>query len=202
MTLAFLLRAARDDDSFMLDGDTYRPERSPFHDWRWGRPDAPHPATCPNCGRKVEPTYVTPTFRVKHRSRDVTVTYDGYTLVSKRFRDHCLEAAYSGVLFLPLPADADFFVIGSDRVIAFDVERRRTRREKYCEVCHAFNTVAGATPVMLRDVTAPLLDGFYRTDIEFGSAHEQHPLMLVGTLTGQALKQAKFRNLELRPVTG
>ena len=200
MTLGFLV-GMHDDDSYMLGPDTYKPEPSVFYDWRFGKDGVPHPATCGTCGRKTDPDYVSPVFRVKRRNRDITCTYDGYTLVSRRFKDVCEGASCAGAVFVPLPADEAFFWLRSDRTIAFDAVARGTRFEKPCPACGTFYSVVGATPVRLRNAI-PLGEGFYRTDLEFGSGHEQHPLLIVGVRTAEMLKAATLKGLELRKIDG
>lgn len=54
---------------------------------------------------------------------------------------------------------------------------------------------------MLCGVAEPLLDGFYRTDVEFGSGPQHEPLVMIGVRTAQALKAEKFRGLEPGAVT-
>jgi len=190
-----------DDDSFMLGDETYRSASPPtYHDWRFGKDGVPHPATCPTCGRKIDPDYVNPEFRANHRNWDIGATYDGYDIVSKAFRDCCRGNDLQGITFVPLPADPDFFVVRLSQVLRFDAERRGTRFEKLCPSCGKHNSVAGATPVFLRDIKEPIAEGFFRTDVEFGSAHEQGPLMLVGVRTAELLRMQRFRKCDLEAV--
>lgn len=200
MILAYLI-AAQDDDSFMLGPDTYKaPPGTDFYDWRFGKEGIPHPATCPTCGRKTDPGYINPAFRVTHRSWDLAPTYDGYLLVSSRFRSFCEENLAETVGFLPLPSDADFSVLQVDSRLAFDASRRGTRFEQPCPACKMYFSVIGATPVFLHEVSEPIRSGIYRTDLEFGCGHEQGPLFLVGVDTAARLRQRRFRNCELLPV--
>lgn len=200
MIIAYLIMP-QDDDSYMLGEETYR-QASPakYHDWRFGRDGIPHPATCPTCGRKIDLDFVNPEFRANHRNWDIGVTYDGYDIVSKALRDYCRSNDWQGITFVPLPADPDFFVVRLTRVLRFDADRRGTRFEKLCPSCGKYNSVAGATPVYLRDIKEPIADGFFRTDVEFGSAHEQGPLMLVGVRTAEQLRKKGFRNCDLEPI--
>jgi hypothetical protein len=190
-----------DDDSYMLGPDTYRaPAGSGFMDWRFGVGGVPHPATCPTCGRKLNPSFVSETYRVKKRRRDATCTYDGYILVSKRFREQCELAGWPGVEFVALPADGDFFWLRSPRVIRFDAEAAGVRFEDYCKTCGGWCSVVGATPVRLRGAPQSLSEGFFRTDLEFGSGHEQCPLILVGPATGRAIAARRYSLLDVEPI--
>ncbi len=193
--------SAQDDDTCMLGEDTYIPASADgFYTWRFGSNGAPHPATCAKCGRKMDPDYLGASYRVKKRRRDITATYDDYLLVSTRFRNYCLERKYAGVEFAALPNDKDFYWLRPTRLISFDAERRKTRFEKFCDACGHYFDVIGATPIFLKDMEKPLTDGFYRTDIEFGSGHEQGPIVIVGPRTAHELKQQEFSGLELETV--
>jgi hypothetical protein len=47
-------------------------------------------------------------------------------------------------------------------------------------------------PAFAAGSVQPLSAGFYRSDIEFASGHEQHPILLVGPATGDLLRKQKF----------
>ena len=189
------------NDTRMLGNSTYSPPiLAGFHDWRYGKEGVPHPATCGTCGRKTDPMFIRPTYRVKRRGRDIGATYDGYDVVSRRFRDFCEERDFPGMEFVPLPADDEFFVLRLSLVLPFDAERRGTRFEKPCPNCGAFYDVLGVTPPFLRGVTEPITDGFYRTDLEFGSGHIQGPLLVTGTETYAELRARKFKKFAADPV--
>src|SRR5262245_49189494 len=192
---------ADDDDSHMLGDETYRPPRSAgFHDWRFGKNGVPHPATCATCGRKTDPSYVNPEFKAKKRAWDISETYDGYRIVSKRFRDFCRTEGWAGLEFVVLPADNSFFVLRLSLVLPFDSQRRGTRFEQPCPSCGEFYDVIGATPAYLRGITGPIRDGFFRSDLEFASGPEQSPLIFVGIDTAKLLEKQGFQKFYLKPV--
>jgi hypothetical protein len=200
MIVAYFL-SAHDDGTNMLGDESYRPPRSAgFHDWRFGKDGIPHPATCPTCGRKTDPNFVNPDYRPKQRSWDISATYDGYDIVSERFRDFCRRHDWQGMTFVPLPATKDFFVLRLTSVLAFDSKRRGTRFEDPCPACNEFYNVIGVTPAFLRGVTEPIEEGFFRSDLEFGAGPEQSPLILVGIGTAEKLRKQKFRNFHLGKV--
>ena len=189
------------NDSYMLGEQSYRPaDAGGFHDWRYGVDGVPHPATCGTCGRKTDPAFIRPSFRVERRAWDLGVTYDGYLVVSRRFRGFCEDRAWPGLQFVPLPADDGFFVLRLSRVLPFDAERRGTTFAKPCPACGAFYDVLGVTPAYLRGVAEPILQGFFRTDLEFGSGPIQHPLAVVGTETYAELRAQKFKKFSGHPV--
>lgn len=200
MIVAYMI-SPHDDGTHMLGVRTYRPPRSAgFHDWRFGENGVAHPATCATCGRKTDPTYINSEFKAKRRKRDISATYDGYDIVSTRFRRFCEEQGWQGMTFVPLPADRDFFVLRLSNVLPFDAERRGTKFEDPCPTCRAFYNVIGATPVYLRGIREPIDEGFFRSDLEFASGPEQGPLILVGVGTAEKLKEQKFQKYALHAV--
>ncbi len=201
MIIAYNL-SIHDDGTHMLGPNTYRVStEAGYYDWRFGVDCIPHPATCPTCGRKTDPEYVNPGFRVRRRKRDLVATCDGYVLVSARFREFCESHKWHhDVEFAALPADDNFFVFKPSRTLQFDAGRRKTRFENHCPECKHYFNVIGATPVFLLNVNDPVSEGFWRTDLEFASGHEQHPLLIVGIETAQAIEREAFRLVDLEPV--
>jgi hypothetical protein len=128
-----------DNDTHMLGDETYPSPRSAgFHDWRFGTDGVAHPATCPTCGRKTDPEFVNLKYKAKRRTWDIGATYDGYDIVSKRFREFCRKQRWEGMTFLPLPADKEFFVLRLSKILAFDSKRCGTRFEDRYPKCKAF----------------------------------------------------------------
>ncbi|MCP4857463.1 MAG: hypothetical protein GY903_23510 [Fuerstiella sp.] len=191
-----------DDGTHMLGSDTYRVSpNAGYYDWRFGIDGIPHPATCPTCGRKTDPEYINPHFRVRCRKRDLTATYDGYVLVSARFREFCeSNNLHHDVRFANLPADDDYFAFKPSRTLEFDAERRNTRFEDHCPECDEYFNVIGATPVFLRNIEQPIASGFFRSDLEFASGHEQSPLIILGTDTAQAVQRQGFQKMHIDPI--
>ena len=137
---------------------------------------------------------------VQKRKYDIGSTYDGWTFVSQRFKDVCESNVLVGLTFRVLPDDPKFFAIHAGRTVEFDAERRQTRFCKPCPQCGRFESVVGATPVYLMAGVAIGACEFVRTDLEFGSNDEKHPLLLCGEIAANALKSAKLKGLDLKPV--
>jgi hypothetical protein len=137
---------------------------------------------------------------IRKRKYDISITYDGVVVVSQRFKCVFEAACLLGLQFRVLPDDAVFYTIHAARVVAFDAERRKTRFIKQCPQCGRFESVVGATPVYLKPGDQIDPREFVRTDLEFGSQDEKHPLLLCGNDAAQSLSRAKLRGLDLIPV--
>lgn len=176
MTIGFLLDGP-DNDSYMLGGPG-------------------SPPVCGTCGLVSDRAWIDPGFQLRDKRFDVSATYDGYLIVSERFRE---IADGPGARFIALPSATGFYSLIVDNAVPFDAARRKTRFEQLCAECGRYFVVAGATPAFLK-VDSLAADQLYRTDVEFGTGNEQHPLIAVGTAMGDRLRAARLAGLDLSPV--
>lgn len=160
-----------------------------------------HETLCVKCGRKLDPGWIRADFRVSNRRRDITCTYDGYTLVSERFRSAWLEWNFPGAKFIELPRDPRFFALEATRILPFDAKAAATRFEEYCRSCRNYRVVVGAYPVRLKGIFEPLSPGLYRTDLAFASGIEQHSLLIVDPQVYMRIRAEKFVGFEFAKIT-
>lgn len=135
------------------------------------------------------------------RGADLSATYDSYLIASEHFRAFCLEQGYQGLIFREFTKDRTSFEFMAERQVKFDAARRGTVFERLCKVCKNYESVVGATPSYLLSST-PLPDGFYRTDLSFGTGDGKSPLILVGSETKAKLESAKLKGLIFKPAYG
>ncbi|HXJ49333.1 MAG TPA: hypothetical protein VNF91_09220 [Candidatus Acidoferrum sp.] len=167
--------SAPDNDSYMLRGPTPR-------------------AACGTCGLPLDRDWIEPHFQLNRRDLDVSYTYDGYLIGSEKFRT---ATRAGGARFVNLPSAPGFYSVRVDAVVKFDAVRRQTTFEDLCPECGRYRTVAGALPVFLLPGESIPPDRLVRTDIEFGSGAEQHPIVLVGSELAKAL--APLSGVALKP---
>lgn len=177
--IAFVLYG-HDNDSYMLQG-------------------FPDLVRCSTCGELLERPRLVDAFSLT-KKRDVSATYDGYTVVSQRFMEEWQQMGGEGLEFAPLPKEPGFYVISACQELEFDSERRKTRFEKHRPCCGRYQSVAGATPAFLKSPENLLPLHAARTDVMFGSRDEKHPLIIVPFELGEKLKRAKLSGLDLGEV--
>jgi hypothetical protein len=146
-------------------------------------------AVCAKCGYKTDPFYINPAFRVKRRVYDVSYTYDGYQIVSRKFKEACLRAKLTGVGFQELPADSEFFHLKPTAVVSFDGERSHTSFLRRCPACSHFRDIVGLNPACLK--SAPTTD-LSRTDLLFGSGNEMHPLIILSETAKDVIQRERL----------
>ncbi len=154
---------------------------------------------CSHCGELLERPFFLPNFQLK-KKRDVSATYDGYTVVSQRFVDTWRECCGEGLVFTELPTENGYFLVDADRIVEFDAKRRKTRFEKHKSCCNRYSAVAGATPAFLKHPETLNDLEAVKTDIHFGGGDAKHPLIIIPMKIGDSMKKAKLSGLDLSDV--
>ena len=126
---------------------------------------------------------------------DVSYSNSGIYVVTNRFRVCVEENAITGLEFTPL--QAGLFSIRPKVSVPFDAARRGTRFLKQCRVCGQYESVVRASPVFLAANAIVPERGFVKTDLEFGSSDEKHPLVLCGGEAAKVLMSANLKGLTL-----
>lgn len=136
---------------------------------------------------------IDPNFKFK-KKKNISSTYDSFTIVSEKFKSFCKTEKYTGLEFVELPKSPGFYWFKIHNVIEYDIEARKTQFLNYSEECKGYESIIGANPACLKRRVS-LSDGFYRSDIFFGSYAGKHPLEMVGEPTKQKLKTAGFKEI-------
>lgn len=181
-----------DDDTYMLGDETYKPDPQ-GSEWRFGSMGHPHPATCPECGGKVDPDYIHPGYRVKKRRRDITATYDGYLLVSAHLRKVLQDHGATREDFVALPADPDYFWLRPQIALNYAA----AERARHCASCGQFADEVVPIPVFLGKLAEPIAAGVYRSCLEFGSTPLKAFQVVVGVRTALAIQAHPLVGIEL-----
>lgn len=201
--IAYLL-SGHDNDSYMLGEETRKAttaEESEFFDWRFLKDGKQHPATCPKCGRKIDPDYIDPAFKLSKKRMDVGSTYDGYTIVSDKFKSFCESRGVKDIAFVSLPSQPKHYRLVAHNILEIDTAKSQgLRLLYYCDLCQKYAGVFGTGGLRFKGCGSPLTQGIYRSDLEFAQAHEQSPLFIVGTELATTLKTSGLRGLSLNRV--
>lgn len=126
--------------------------------------------------------------------KDVSMTYDGVTIVSARFVQVVTENMLRGLQFHAI--GGGFSVLLATRRVTFDSVSRSTKFENKCSECGQYMAVAGASPAFLYPPVAIAPDEFVWTDVEFGSGDEKRPLLICGDAAGTVLRRARLKGLD------
>lgn len=163
--------------------------------------DVPDGILCPNCGTCLDYSWHPQelSFSKKKALRDVSYTYDGRLIVSRKFKDFCTNQQYRGIQFHKVFHEPELYYLFPERILPFDSERRKTRFVNKCEICGGYESIVGADPTFLR-CTAAVSDGIFRSDLAFASGKEKFPVVIVGPETYGKMKAARLTGLIIEKI--
>ena len=196
--------SGHDNNSCMLGEETRRAltdEEREFFDWRFINNGGQHPATCSKCGRKIDHEYIDPKFRLRKKSMDISSTYDGYTIVSEKFKNFCENHSINGIEFIVLPSQPKHYWLVVRDTLEVDTTKSLGIRFLYhCDLCKHYAGVFGTSSLRFKGVELPITHGIYRTDLEFAQAHQQSPVIIIGTEVRNEIKLEKFKGVCLNKI--
>jgi hypothetical protein len=161
----------------------------------------PQPKRCAKCGELLdkwnEPLI---NLRIRKRRFDMSTTYDGITIVSRRFIEVYREARLKGLEFKSLPNDDLFSRANASVILKLDAVRAETRFGKRCSKCKLFKEVTGAFPIVFVAGSKLAPRGFARSDLEFGYKDEKCPILVCGVEAAKILKAAKLKGMTIEAI--
>jgi len=132
--------------------------------------------------------------------KHISCTYDLFTIVSDQFKSFCEQQGYEGLEFVTLPKSPGLYWFKIHNVIELDEKGHKIgfsaiRFINYSEQFNGYEEVIGATPAFLK-VKKLIPDGFFRSDLCFGSFAAKAPLQIIGVETMKKLKAAGFKGMD------
>lgn len=151
---------------------------------------------CPECHYRTNFDFVNQDFTIKRKTYDLSATYDGYYIASLKFKEAIHREGITGITFVAIRKEFEYFVMFVSNVVSFDTEKRKSRAEKYCSACGNYESFVGATPAFLKE--SPRFD-LSRTDVAFGSGNAKHPLLIASESFVSLVKREKLKGLHFEP---
>ncbi|WP_422350206.1 hypothetical protein [Flagellimonas sp.] len=133
-------------------------------------------------------------FKIK-KKLDVSYTYDGYLIVSERFKEFVQTEKITDVNFYGLPASPGYYLFTAKNILEFDALRRRVKFSKPCEVCNQSLEVIGSSPVCLKQ-NEVIKRGIFRSDVEFGEKNNKFPIIIIGIDTHSKLMASGMTGID------
>lgn len=146
------------------------------------------PGTCPVCHNTMEkiPDLI---YKISRRKGDMFYTYDGFSIVSERFKCFCDERGYPDLTFVALTKSKGFYFFMPQRIYKLDYIRRKVEFIDKRDCCGCYDEVIGATPAYKDpDFFMESNDFICRSEWDFGSYGQKSPLIIAGLDTVSAMK--------------
>lgn len=133
----------------------------------------------------------------RHPNSDVFFTYDGFLIVSQKFRDFCLRNEYSGLHFDELPQSYGYYHMLIDNIYKLDYERSRTLFLNKRDCCGSYDEIIGWDPSFRAkdNILDERADGFYRAEYLGGSFSDKSIEPVIGLVTYKKMIKEKFRGI-------
>jgi hypothetical protein len=146
---------------------------------------------CEKCGYRTDYRYTNKNFVLHKKTLDVSCTYDIITIVSLKFKEFCIRSGYKNLVFIPLLKVPNFYQFYIDGNV---LEYTAGTKEKYCNTCGQYESVV-VPLINLEKISEPLKDGFYQSDLWFGSGNEKSPTIIIAPETKAKLDREKIKNI-------
>jgi hypothetical protein len=161
----------------------------------WGG-DAVPGVHCPACRSPIDYEAVSRTLKI--RGRADAYWADGHIIVSERFRNFCRDSGYDDIEFPRVDEKRRLYEMRPTRVLQVDIERSEPLLSDFCTKCGNFECYMRGRGIYLHDVTRPLRDGVYRTDLIKGCRMGKSYDIIVAPETRTRMMAQGFQKLRFR----
>ncbi|WP_156521291.1 hypothetical protein [Halothiobacillus diazotrophicus] len=162
---------------------------------------APSDLFCPKCGLLLSSgENYAPENLHTGRIYPFSFTNDNRPICSSEFVSTALTSDPDGVSFVGVSKDKDLFLVSPRRKVTLDYARRKTIFANKCNLCGHYAEIAGASPGFIKDASTIDPNGFYRTDVSFGSGKAQAPAVITGTRLKEIIDVKGFLGVYFKPI--
>lgn len=154
---------------------------------------------CATCGCLLDP-YARTNALDYNGKLDVSCTYDGALIVSRRFRDFVLDECNANsfdIVFYPINGNSShyyFQILNS--IVALDKEKSGILCKERCIECGYYSEVIGGEKLFIAHENQ-IVHGFFRSDVFWRTHYIFRPAVFVGIETAEKLKAQKFKGIDL-----
>ncbi len=153
------------------------------------------PYTCPVCHSPLK-YEMNPNYIVSKKRSSVRFTYDGYCIVTQKFKDFCTLNNYPQLVFKEFPKSPGSYCLFPLGIFPLDPMRREVKFTKPCISCGGYEGIYGATPsYKANDFILPSNDFICCSDIAFREKRKRSPLIIVGLKTELKMRQFDLKGL-------
>ena len=145
---------------------------------------------CPECGNKIE-NIPNLSAKIKRRRGNLFCTYDGFHLVSQRFKDFCEKRGYPDLEFKEMTRMKGLYYFLPQREFELKSKTLRWSGRFHFECCGAYDELVTEKKYSLQradNFTLPSDDFIYRSNFRFSSSYRKGYLIIVGLQTMKALE--------------
>lgn len=138
---------------------------------------------------------------IKERKIDIGFSYDGFCIVSKRFKDFCLENEFDNLFFQPIDLIDPFFIFKTENILNYDSIRGGIRFLNFNPKYNGYFEIIGPHPIILENDQPVPENVIFRSDLFFGTGISKAPLLMIGCETFRKFEKEKFKGIYFSKIT-
>lgn len=152
------------------------------------------PGTCPICHNTVE-KIPDSLYKVSKKRGDFFYTYDGFCIVSEKFKRFCDERGYPNLTFVTLTKSIGYYYFMPEDIYRLDCARSRIQFINKRDCCGSYDETIGSTLYKASDFSMPTNDFICRSEYYFASYGCKFRLIIIGLDTATAMKAIGFKGI-------
>jgi hypothetical protein len=127
---------------------------------------------------------------------DIACTYDGYIVVSDKFRLFCKHRHYPDLTFSPLPKSNGLYFFEPKGIFELDYEQYGTKYINKRDCCGTYDEIIGPPVIKSKDFLVNKSNDFImKAKYYFGSYEKKGVVIIVGTETANIMKAAGLKGI-------
>ena len=146
------------------------------------------PGTCPICHNTLE-KIPDVHYKVAKKRADILCTYDGFYIVTEKFKEFCNENKYPNITFIALADSIGYYFFMPHDIYELDYIHRKVQFLNKRVCCGSYDEIIGASPAYKLSSFSTESDDFInRSEYYFGTKGCKAPLIIIGLKTQQKVK--------------
>lgn len=158
-----------------------------------------NPGLCPICHNTIEQIPDT-MYKVRKRKGDVFGTYDGFIIVTEKFKQFCEERNYPHLIFTPFVKSPGYYFFLPQDIYQLDYERREVKFTNKRSCCGCYDEVTGCFNYKAVGFSMPTNDFICRAEYFFGSYSSKGPVIIVGLETAVEMKKYGLKGIYFKDI--
>lgn len=149
---------------------------------------------CPICHNTLIPM-PPKDFIFRKKTGDYWGTYDGFNIVSTKFKDFCEKRNYPNLIFTPIAKSAGFYFFETNEIYQFDYKRSDVLfiNKRCC--CGNYDEIIRRPRFRSENEKKHVDDFICRAEFFWGSYYKKGSVIVVGPRTLQLMKEAGLKGL-------
>ena len=135
--------------------------------------------------------------KIKRKKGDFFVTYDGFTLVSQKFKDFCDERHYPNLTYKEMKNMPGLYYFMPNNV--FRIDTSMLHLCNFNECCNSFDSIVGGV-IKAIDFKVETNDFICRSNFFMGSRHRKGPCIIVGLETAKKMRDFGLKDVYFHDV--